>query len=119
MPNDAQFRTLLRGRDVEALHRMERDQKYTADQRAMIKDEIRGRHMQQDITGRVQERPAPGSAIVAVRITDIDMPFTSMVAFMVKWSLASIPAFLILVIVGIVILAVLAALGFVFHLPAA
>jgi hypothetical protein len=31
-----------------------------------------------------------------VVVTDIDMPFLSMVTFMVKWALASIPAFLIL-----------------------
>jgi hypothetical protein len=32
----------------------------------------------------------------SVVVTDIDMPFLSMVTFMVKWALASIPAFLIL-----------------------
>ncbi|WP_162847932.1 hypothetical protein [Mariprofundus erugo] len=31
-----------------------------------------------------------------VTITDIKMPFFSMVIFMVKWAIASIPAFLIL-----------------------
>ena len=31
-----------------------------------------------------------------VVVTDIQMPFTSMVIFMVKWALATIPAFLIL-----------------------
>ena len=31
-----------------------------------------------------------------VKISDIDMPFGSMVVFMVKWAIASIPAFLIL-----------------------
>lgn len=34
----------------------------------------------------------------AVVITDIKMPFLSMVIFMVKWVIASIPAFIILVI---------------------
>jgi hypothetical protein len=33
-----------------------------------------------------------------VVVTDIDMPFGSMVVFMVKWVLASIPAFIILLI---------------------
>ena len=32
-----------------------------------------------------------------VTVVDIKMPFGSMVAFMVKWAIASIPAFLILV----------------------
>ncbi|HDY86318.1 hypothetical protein LCGC14_0630980 [marine sediment metagenome] len=35
-----------------------------------------------------------------VQITDIKMPFWSMVIFMVKASIASIPAFIILSIIG-------------------
>lgn len=35
-----------------------------------------------------------------VVVTDISMPFMSMVVFMVKWVVASIPAFIILSIVG-------------------
>jgi hypothetical protein len=35
-----------------------------------------------------------------VTITDIHMPFGSMVGFMVKWALASIPAFMILAVIG-------------------
>ncbi len=31
-----------------------------------------------------------------VAVTDIDMPFRSMVVFMVKWALASVPAAIIL-----------------------
>ena len=37
-----------------------------------------------------------------VEITDINMPFMSMVFFMVKWAIASIPAMLILFIMGAV-----------------
>lgn len=37
-----------------------------------------------------------------VVITDIHMPFFSMVVFMVKWAIAAIPAFLILTIIGVV-----------------
>ncbi len=33
-----------------------------------------------------------------VVVTDIKMPFGSMVSFMVKWAIASIPAFIILAI---------------------
>lgn len=36
---------------------------------------------------------------LAVRITDIEMSFGSMVVFMVKWTLASIPAMIILLII--------------------
>jgi hypothetical protein len=35
-----------------------------------------------------------------VVVTDVHMPFSSMVIFMVKWAIAAIPAFLILVVIG-------------------
>lgn len=35
-----------------------------------------------------------------VVVTDVDMPFLSMVRFMVKWAIASIPAMVILVVIG-------------------
>lgn len=35
-----------------------------------------------------------------VVVVDIKMPFTSMVGFMVKWAIASIPALLIMFILG-------------------
>jgi len=38
-----------------------------------------------------------------VVVTDLDMPIASMVNFMVKWAIASIPAFLILLVIGVVI----------------
>ena len=37
-----------------------------------------------------------------VIVTDINMPFMSMVIFMVKWVIASIPAFIILSVLGAV-----------------
>jgi hypothetical protein len=36
-----------------------------------------------------------------VTVTDIQMPFWSMVRFMVKWAIASIPAFLILIVLTV------------------
>ena len=42
-----------------------------------------------------------------VVVTDINMPFMSMVIFMVKWVIASIPAFIILSILGAVLTGVL------------
>ena len=42
-----------------------------------------------------------------VVVTDIKMPFLSMVVFMVKWVIASIPAFLILATIGTIIAAIL------------
>lgn len=37
----------------------------------------------------------------AVVVTDIRMPFFSMVIFMVKWAIAAIPALLILIVFGV------------------
>jgi len=56
--------------------------------------------------------PFSNHRIQKVQVIDLDMPFLSMVAFMVKWSVASIPAFLILALVGgLVSVIVLSALG--------
>ena len=46
-----------------------------------------------------------------VTVVDIRMPFLSMVLFMVKWAIASIPALIILVVLGFFVAAILAALG--------
>jgi hypothetical protein len=45
-----------------------------------------------------------------VVVTDIDMPFGSMVRFMVKWAIASIPALIILAVLGAVMWAVVLAM---------
>lgn len=53
-----------------------------------------------------------------VVVTDIKIPFFSMVVLMVKWSLAAIPAVIILIVIGSVISAGLSALfgwGFNWH----
>lgn len=42
-----------------------------------------------------------------VIVTDIRMPFLSMMIFMIKWVIASIPAFIILSILGGIVTAVL------------
>ncbi len=39
-----------------------------------------------------------------VVVTDIRMPFLSMVVFMIKWAVASIPAFIILSIIGVILM---------------
>jgi len=45
-----------------------------------------------------------------VVVTDIRMPFFSMVVFMVKWAIAAIPAFLILRVIGVFTWAMLSGL---------
>ena len=44
-----------------------------------------------------------------VIVKDIKMSFDSMVIFMVKWALASIPALIILIIIGIISWAIIGA----------
>jgi uncharacterized membrane protein YvbJ len=46
--------------------------------------------------------------VTSVVVTDIRMPFGSMVTFMVKWAIASVPAMVILVIIVFVMLTILA-----------
>lgn len=46
-----------------------------------------------------------------VIVKDIDMPFWSMVGFMIKWAIASIPAFIILVLIFSILSAFLTGLA--------
>jgi hypothetical protein len=50
-----------------------------------------------------------------VVVTDIHMPFMSMVVFMVKWVIASIPAMIILVIITTVLMAIIGRMGGMVH----
>lgn len=49
---------------------------------------------------QVMERPER----IKVTVVDIKMPFSSMVLFMVKWAVASIPALILLFILGFFLL---------------
>ncbi|MGZ8184142.1 MAG: hypothetical protein ACXWT1_19535 [Methylobacter sp.] len=46
-----------------------------------------------------------------VVVTDIQMPFMSMVFFMVKWVIASIPAFFILAIISSLFMGIIGGMG--------
>jgi len=46
-----------------------------------------------------------------VVVTDVQMPFGSMVVFMIKWAIATIPAAIILFILGAILMGILAAIG--------
>tara|TARA_B100001013_G_C24308369_1_gene323679 strand:+ start:174 stop:410 length:237 start_codon:yes stop_codon:yes gene_type:complete len=52
------------------------------------------------------EKKTDPKNIQPVKIKDFDMPFGSMVSFMIKWVLASIPAIMILCLIGIIIVAI-------------
>jgi hypothetical protein len=58
----------------------------------------------------VEDDPNSITDRARVKVVDIDMPFGSMVVFMVKWSLASIPAFIILTIFFSVLFGILEAM---------
>ena len=48
----------------------------------------------------------------SVYIKDLDIPIKSMVIFMVKWAFASIPAFIILALIGAIFFAIFGSLFF-------
>lgn len=50
------------------------------------------------------------SGVSRVTVVDVDMPFWSMVNFMFKWALATIPAILMLAFVGAVLVVLLGGL---------
>ncbi|HEY8259339.1 MAG TPA: hypothetical protein VIG08_16900 [Gemmatimonadales bacterium] len=54
----------------------------------------------------------PAATRMQVVVTDIDMPFMSMVVFIIKWTIAAIPAMIVLFILGGIAAAVL---GGIFH----
>lgn len=56
---------------------------------------------------RTKDQPPPQRVV----FTDIQMPFSSMVTFMVKWALASIPAAIILGLLVVFVLALAGTLG--------
>ena len=54
----------------------------------------------------------PNASNGRVQVTNFDMPFGNMVFFMVKWAIASIPAFIILFIIGLIFFGIFGALFF-------
>src|ERR1017187_6788332 len=56
-------------------------------------------------------RPSIPTQPARVVVTDIQMPFWSMVVFMVKWAVAAIPAFIMLVIIFFIFWVLFATIG--------
>lgn len=52
-------------------------------------------------------RQMDAAPLQRVVVSDFDMPFASMVAFIMKWTVAAIPAFIMLAIVGAFLAAML------------
>jgi hypothetical protein len=55
--------------------------------------------LQQAREKHVQQQASRAPAVSRVHIADIDMPFWSMVGFMIKWSVAAVPAIIIVAII--------------------
>ena len=58
-------------------------------------------------TSRSNIPPQPSRVVV----TDIQMPFWSMVVFMIKWAVAAVPAFIMLVVIFFIFWALFATIG--------
>lgn len=69
---------------------------------------LRPRHETEHPRGRI---PVDNDNSTRVVVTDIRMPFWSMVVFMVKWAIAAIPAMLILIIFWFIIMALFSGMG--------
>lgn len=54
--------------------------------------------------------PDAAARPMRVRVVDIDMPFWSMTGFMVKWAIATIPAILLIVALGALLMTFLSSL---------
>ena len=65
------------------------------------------RHCMTNLAGTAAVLIPPVTA-TRVSVIDVDMPFGSMVKFMIKWALAAIPAVIILFIVGAILAGILA-----------
>jgi len=59
--------------------------------------------------GEQWSQPTRSTSLSRVSVVDINMPFWSMVIFMVKWAIASIPAFIVLFVILVVVGATVAA----------
>ena len=57
------------------------------------------------------KRKATQAEQSSVVVADIKIPFSSMVALMVKWAIASIPAIIILFVIGFAFLSALGVVG--------
>jgi hypothetical protein len=55
------------------------------------------------MTDQSTATPSAARTVTLVTVTDVDMPMSSMVRFMVRWAIASIPALIILAVIGLLI----------------
>ena len=85
----------------KAIKKTEAQIKAESEHRERFQKEIEKR---EELQQRIEEK--------SVHVKSFDMPFGDMVGFMVKWSLASIPAFIILFIIFAIFFAIFGLLFF-------
>ena len=118
MPNDPELREKISKLSNEDLLKMVNvdfaDYREEALQYAEAEMRVRGipienYRIRKENRPRTEGQGSPPKAGIGneVIVTDIKMPFTSMIVFMVKWVLASIPAFIILLIIAMIVMGVL------------
>lgn len=59
----------------------------------------------------IEKAAVAPTPIARVSVVDVNMPFASMVGFMIKWAIAAIPAVIILSVIGLLLTLAFAALG--------
>ena len=65
-----------------------------------------------NLAGHLSMAAEPQAAeLPAVRVVDVQMPFSSMIGFILKWTFAAIPALIIVTLLVVAVLAGLSALG--------
>ena len=121
MPNDAELREKISNLSNEDLLKVVNvdfaDYREEALQYAVAELRVRGisnenYKIRKENTPRIDGQVSPpkvgiSNEVNEVIVTDIQMPFISMIVFMVKWALASIPAFIILLIIAMIVVAIL------------
>ena len=92
----------------EVIAKLETHNENIANEKKEIEKEVKKKIVEQ--TRETEERSVyiKGS----VKVSSFDMPFLDMIGFMVKWAIASIPAFIILFIIGLIFFGIFGALFF-------
>ena len=86
----------------------ENPEKYSGKAREPDNESIERLQKAKENQQKIEEKIEEKSVYVkgGINVTSFDMPFGDMVIFMVKWALASIPAFIILAIIGAIFFAI-------------
>lgn len=84
---------------------------YEVHARKVVEDQLREEGRQEALAEHRLAAALGGAGRTSVVVTDVQMPFSSMVRFMVMWALASIPALIILCILFVGLASIIRVLG--------